>query len=208
MADNNVLLSEGDNAVNRSEENLLDSSPPGQFLQDIRAVTRRISHLIRHSKVEGPEQTVVDLLHLALSIESAFSVWYRGHALANSRGEHNLKRWAESAAHDAEAIAQRLQEITGKKEYQGEWLPSMKSPPAVDQWHSPKTFGDERDAQRLALVGYERLVRFMQKHDPPTAALLKGIADGREERLADLTYRLSHPALKLGSSFSSSSRRR
>jgi hypothetical protein len=187
---------------------LLDSAAPGQFLQDIRAVTKRISHLIKHAKVEGPERTIVELLHLALSIESAFSVWYRCHSHVTSKEESDLKRWAQAAVQDADGIAQRLQEVTGTKEFQVEWLPSTKNPAIVDQWHSAKTLWDERDAQRLALVCYERLTRFMQKHDPPTAALLKRIADGREERLADLTYRLSHPALKLGSSFSSSSRRR
>lgn len=188
------------------EENLLDSSAPGQFLQDIRVVTRRISNLIKHSKAEASEQVIVKLLHLTLSIESAFSVWYRYHS--QPRGETDSKRWADAAEQDANRMAQRLQEITGSKDFQAEWLPSTKNPDVADKWHSSKTLWDERDAQRLALVCYERLVRFMQKHDPPTAALLKGIAVGREERLADLTYRLNHPALKLGSSFSSSSRRR
>lgn len=185
----------------------MDSSS-GQFLQDIRAVTRRISHLIKHSKSEGPEQTIVELLHLALSIESAFSVWYRCRTLANSEGKADLKRWATAAMQDAEEIARRLQEVTGTQKYQVQWLPSIRNPAVADQWQSSKTLWDERDAQRLALVCYERLVRFMQKHDPPTATLLKGIAIGREQRLADLTYRLNHPALKVGSSFSSSSRRR
>lgn len=189
-------------------ENLLDSNAPGQFLQDIRVVTRRISNLTKHSKSASSEQTIVDLLHLALSIESAFSVWYRCHSQPNSRTETDLKRWADAAVRDADGITQRLQELTGSRECQVEWLPSTRNPAIVDQWHSAKTLWDERDAQRLALVGYERLVKYMQKYDPPTASLLKGIADGREERLADLTYRLSHPALKLGSSFSSSSRRR
>lgn len=194
--------------MREQRENLLDSEAPGQFLKDIRAVTKRISHLIKHSKAEGPEQTVIELLHLALSIESAFSVWYRCHSQASTREEKDLKRWAEAAVHDADRIAQRLQDVTGTKDFQVEWLPSTKNPAIADEWHSARTIWDERDAQRLALVCYERLVRFMQKHDPPTALLLKGIADGREERLADLTYRLTHPALKLGSSFSSSSRRR
>ena len=190
------------------KENLLDAGAPGQFLKDIRAVTRRMSNLIKHSKSEKPEHTIVELLQLALSIESAFSVWYRCHSNPNSRTEAELKRWADASVQDADSIAQRLQELTGTKDCQVEWLPSTRNPAIVDQWHSARTLWDERDAQRLALVGYERLVKFMQKHDPPTASLLKGIADGREERLADLTYQLSHPTLKLGSSFSSSSRRR
>jgi len=193
--------------VREPPENFLGTEAPGQFLQDIRVVTRRISNLIKHSKAEGREQTIVELLHLALSIESAFSVWYRCHSNPSSKTEDELKRWADAAVQDADAIAQRLQQVTGTP-CQVEWLPSTRNPAIADQWHSAKTLWDERDAQRLALVCYERLVRFMQKHDPPTASLLKGIADGREERLAELTYRLSHPALKVGSSFSSSSRRR
>jgi hypothetical protein len=208
IAENSGIYRSKGAFVNRFEENLLDFSSPGQFLQDIRVVTRRMSHLIKHSKAEGPEQTIVELLQLALSIESAFSVWYRCHTLANSKGEADLKRWAEATLQDVEGIAHRLSEVTGTTDHQVEWLPSTRNPAVADAWQSSKSLWDERDAQRLALVCYERLVRFMQKHDPPTASLFKAIANGREERLADLTYQLSHPALKVGSSFSSSSRRR
>jgi hypothetical protein len=193
--------------VRECRENLLDASGPGQFLKDVRVVTRRISNLIKHSKGDASQETIVEMLQLALSIESAFSVWYRCHSQPNSK-KTDLERWAEAAVHDADGIAQRLQEVTGSAESQVELLPSTRNPAIEDQWHSSKTLWDERDAQRLALVCYERLVKYMEKHDPPTALLLKGIASGREERLADLTYRLNHPALKLGSSFSSSSRRR
>jgi bacterioferritin (cytochrome b1) len=161
-----------------------------QFLHDMRAIVERISELIVNGAKGrvSPEGTLTALLQLALSMESTFAVWCQRHVhlerVSSDPGiRGTLKRRADAAMEDADRIAERLHQITGTTEFRVNWLPSAKEPMSLDRWTLSGAVRDEIAADRLALECYGKLIRYIEQHDAPTAAILQTIVRARRRRL-------------------------
>jgi len=84
---------------------------------------------------------------------------------------------------DADRIAERLHQLTGKTNFRVSWPPSASEPMSLDRWTFAKTVRDEIAADRLALECYGKLIDYIEQHDAPTAAILETIVRARRRRL-------------------------
>ena len=166
------------------------SSVEIQLLRDMHGVVSRITRVVSESRVQEPERTLVLLLELALTMESTFAVWCWCHVHLERRSpvsepQLSLKGRAQAALEDADRIAARLYEITGKS-FQLEWLPSVNGPFSAEGWTLDRSIRDHIaiSADRIALESYARLTEFARKHSIPAGSIFEDIAYSRKKRLA------------------------
>jgi hypothetical protein len=123
-------------------------------------------------------------------MESTFAVWCWCHVHLEGKSsasgpQLSLKSRAEAAVEDADRIAARLYEITGKS-FRLEWLPSVNGPLSAEGWTLDRSIRDRIAiaADRIALESYARLIDFATKHSLPAGSIFEDIAYSRKKRLA------------------------
>lgn len=175
----------------QSLASIRENFPPSvetQLLRDMHGIVGRIAYLIGDSQGRDPERTLIDLLELALTMESTFAVWCWCHVhleRPTSEAHLSLKSRADAALEDADRIATRLYEITGKS-FRLEWLPAMNGPLSAEGWTLDRSIRDHIAiaADRIALESYAKLVDFSRRHNIPAGSIFEDIAYARKKRLA------------------------
>jgi hypothetical protein len=168
----------------------LHASVETQLLQDMHSIVRRISHLVSDPEAgTKAEKTFVELLELALTMESTFAVWCwcHVHLERNRFGSHaqmSLRSRAEAAVDDADRIAERLYEITGAS-FHLEWLPSVRGPLAAEGWTLDRSIRDHiaMTADCIALESYSKLIDYARRHHLAAGTICEDIAYSRKKRL-------------------------
>ena len=168
----------------------LPASVETQLLRDMHSIVGRISHLVGDPKAgANAETTFVELLELALNMESTFAVWCWCHVhlernRSGSLAQMSLRSRAEAAVEDADRIAERLYQITGAS-FQLEWLPSVNGPLSAEGWTLDRSIRDHiaMTADCIALESYSKLIDYARKHNLTAGTLCEDIAYSRKKRL-------------------------
>ncbi len=167
----------------------------GTFSMDVGELRRRAREHIEQGAVtpdyEGDVETSLKLLNDALATELVCVLRYRFHAVA-AQGIHSEAIKAEFAEHandeqgHAEMIAERINQLGGKPNYNPEGL-HLRS---ATQYVEGNTLGEmiEEDlvAERIAIETYREMVRYFANHDPTTRAMLETILAKEEEHATDM----------------------
>jgi bacterioferritin len=167
----------------------------GMFSLDIGELRRRAREHIEKGAVtpdyEGDVETSLKLLNDALATELVCVLRYRFHAVA-AQGIHSEAIKAEFAEHaddeqqHAEMIAERINQLGGKPNYNPEGLHLRSATQYVEGNTLVEMIEEDLVAERIAIETYREMVRHFANHDPTTRTMLETILAKEEEHANDM----------------------
>jgi bacterioferritin len=166
-----------------------------EFVKDIEEIRRRAISQIEEGPVTGAymldkEQTV-KILNEALATEIVCVLRYMHHYFM-ATGVHGksvaeeFKEHADAEREHADDIAERIQQLGGKPDYNPGTLVSR----SASQYVEGETLGamirEDLIAERVVIEMYTDMVRYFGDKDPTTRVMIEGILRDEEEHAADL----------------------
>lgn len=167
----------------------------GTFQLDIEEVRRRAREHMEQGAVtpdyEGDVDTSVKLLNDALATELVCVLRYRFHAVTAQgiNSEAIKEEFAEHAKDEqehAEMIAERINQLGGKPNFNPEGLHLRSATQYVEGDSLEEMIQEDLVAERIAIETYREMVRYFANHDPTTRAMLETILAKEEEHANDM----------------------
>jgi bacterioferritin len=171
-----------------------------RFVQDVEQIRRRAAHKIEEGAVtdslRGDVAKTLEILNDALATEIVCVLRYMHHYFM-STGVHGsavsgeFKEHADAEREHADAIAERIQQLGGKPDFNPRSLLQR----SVTQYVEGETLADmikeDLIAERIVIEVYHEMVRYFGNNDPTTRHMVEEILVDEEEHasdLADLLY--------------------
>jgi len=165
------------------------------FLTDIKTLRARARKNlgdggITHSYTTDPK-TAIAILQTVLATELVCVLRYTMHAVAatgiSSEGvKAEFDEHARDEAEHARAVAERINQLGGKPDYDPKGLESR----AASQYGQADSLVDmikeNLIAERIAVDHYRELIRYFGENDPGTKKMLEGILVKEEEHANDM----------------------
>ncbi len=167
----------------------------GAFLSDISELRRRARQRLERGAVtdgyEGDVDRTVELLNGVLATEIVCTLRYRFHAIT-ARGidsesvKEEFREHARDEQEHADRIAERINQLGGRPNFDPEGLASRSSSQYVEGENLVDMIREDLVAERIAVEHYQELIRFFADHDPTTRRLLEEILAKEEEHANDM----------------------
>src|SRR5438477_7667273 len=171
-----------------------------RFVRDVEQIRRRALNKIEDGAVtagyKGDVQQTISILNEALATEIVCVLRYMHHyfmatGVHGSSVADEFKEHADSEREHADAIAQRIQQLGGKPDFNPKSLLER----SVSQYVEGETLGEmireDLIAERIVIEVYQEMVRHFANNDPTTRHMIEEILADEEEHasdLADLLY--------------------
>jgi bacterioferritin len=171
-----------------------------EFVRDVEAIRERASRKIEEGAVtesyRGDVQKTISVLNEALATEIVCVLRYQHHYFM-ATGVHGssvaaeFKEHADAEREHADRIAERIQQLGGKPDFNPRSLVER----SVSQYVEGETLADmireDLIAERIVIEVYQEMIRFFRDNDPTTRTMIEEILADEEEHasdLADLLY--------------------
>ncbi len=168
---------------------------PG-FLDDVEEIRQRAADKIEEGAVtvayEGDVEQTIDILNDALATEIVCVLRYMHHYFM-ATGVHGMsvrdefKEHADAEREHADKIADRIQQLGGKPDYN----PASLVQRSASQYAEGNTLADmireDLIAERIVIEVYQRMIRHFADNDPTTRVMIEGILRDEEEHASDLS---------------------
>jgi len=166
------------------------------FVRDVEAIRQRASHKIEEGAVteslRGDVHKTIEILNEALATEIVCVLRYMHHYFM-STGVHGsavsgeFKEHADAERGHADAIAERIQQLGGKPDFNPRSLLER----SVTQYVEGETLADmikeDLIAERIVIEVYHEMVRHFANNDPTTRHMIEEILADEEEHASDLS---------------------
>jgi len=170
------------------------------FVRDVDEIRRRASERIEEGAVtpgyKGEVEKTILILNDALATEIVCVLRYQHHYFM-STGVHGkgvadeFKEHADAERQHADMIAERIQQLGGKPDFNPKSLLER----SVSQYVEGETLADmikeDLIAERIVIDVYQEMIRYFANNDPTTRKMIEQILADEEEHasdLADLLY--------------------
>lgn len=170
------------------------------FVRDVDEIRRRASEKIEEGAVtagyKGDVDKTISILNEALATEIVCVLRYQHHYFM-STGVHGkgvadeFKEHADAERQHADMIAERIQQLGGKPDFNPKSLLER----SVSQYVEGETLADmikeDLIAERIVIDVYQEMIRYFANNDPTTRKMIEQILADEEEHasdLADLLY--------------------
>jgi bacterioferritin len=170
------------------------------FVKDVEEIRRRASEKIEEGAVtpgyKGDVEKTISILNDALATEIVCVLRYQHHYFM-ATGVHGkgvadeFKEHADAEREHADLIAERIQQLGGKPDFNPKSLLER----SVSQYVEGETLADmikeDLIAERIVIDVYQEMIRYFGNNDPTTRKMVEGILADEEEHasdLADLLY--------------------
>ena len=170
------------------------------FVRDVDEIRRRASEKIEEGAVtpgyKGDVEKTISILNEALATEIVCVLRYQHHYFM-ATGVHGksvadeFKEHADAEREHADLIAERIQQLGGKPDFNPKSLLER----LVSQYVEGETLADmikeDLIAERIVIDVYQEMIRYFGNNDPTTRKMIEGILADEEEHasdLADLLY--------------------
>jgi bacterioferritin len=170
------------------------------FVRDVKEIRRRASEKIEEGAVtpgyKGDVEKTISILNEALATEIVCVLRYQHHYFM-ATGVHGkgvadeFKEHADAEREHADMIAERIQQLGGKPDFNPKSLLER----SVSQYVEGETLADmikeDLIAERIVIDVYQEMIRYFGNNDPTTRKMIEGILADEEEHasdLADLLY--------------------
>src|ERR1051326_359338 len=170
------------------------------FVRDVEEIRQRAEHKLEEGAVtqsyQGDVDKTISILNEALATEIVCVLRYMHHYFM-ATGLHGrsvadeFKDHADSEREHADAIAERIQQLGGKPDFNPRSLMER----SVSQYVEGETLADmireDLIAERIVIEVYQEMVRYFANNDPTTRHMVEEILADEEEHaseLADLLY--------------------
>jgi bacterioferritin len=171
-----------------------------QFVKDVEEIRQRATNKIEDGAVtqayRGDVEKTISILNEALATEIVCVLRYMHHYFM-ATGVHGksvageFKEHADSEREHADAIAERIQQLGGKPDFNPKSLLER----SVSQYVEGETLGEmireDLIAERIVIEVYQQMIRYFGANDPTTRVMIEQILKDEEEHasdLADLLY--------------------
>lgn len=170
------------------------------FARDVEEIRRRAVRKMEDGPVtesyQGDVNKTIQILNEALATEIVCVLRYMHHYFM-ATGVHaksvagEFKEHADDEREHADALAERIQQLGGKPDFNPKGLLER----SVSQYVEGETLGDmireDLVAERMVVEVYQEMVRYFGNNDPTTRVLMEDLLRKEEEHasdLADLLY--------------------
>lgn len=175
----------------KQEDN--DNTKP--FLTDVHQLRERARQHIEKGPItpsyEGNVQLAIDILQSVLATEVVCWLRYTMNAISASgiHSESIKKEFNEHARDErqhAEAVAERINQLGGKPNFNPEGLATRSAAQYVEGANLVEMIKENLVAERIATEHYRELVRFFANKDPVTRIMMEDILAKEEEHANDM----------------------
>jgi bacterioferritin len=166
------------------------------FVNDVEEIRARAERKIDEGAVtetyEGDAHQTVSILNEALATEIVCVLRYMHHYFM-ATGVHGMavrdefKEHADAEREHADEIAERIQQLGGKPDFN----PASLLQRSVSQYVEGETLSDmireDLIAERIVIEVYQKMIRHFADHDPTTRVMIEHILRDEEEHASDLS---------------------
>lgn len=166
------------------------------FTQDVEAIRRRASQKIEEGPVtagyRGDVDRTIDILNEALATEIVCVLRYMHHYFM-ATGVHGtsvrdeFKEHADNEREHADKIAERIQQLGGKPDFNPRTLLERSASQYVEGETLADMIREDLIAERMVVEIYQNMIRHFGSDDPTTRHMMEGILADEEEHASDLT---------------------
>ena len=170
------------------------------FVRDVEEIRQRAEHKLEEGAVtqsyKGDVEKTISILNEALATEIVCVLRYmhhyfmatglHGHSVAGEFKEH-----ADAEREHADAIAERIQQLGGKPDFNPRSLLERSVSQYVEGETLAQMIREDLIAERIVIEVYQKMIRHFGSNDPTTRVMLEGILKDEEEHandLADIMY--------------------
>jgi len=167
----------------------------GSFVLDVKEVRKRAREHMEEGAVtqnyEGKVETTIKILNEALATELVCVLRYKYHSIA-AQGIHSEAVKEEFATHSrdeaehAEMIAERINQLGGKPNFNPDGLLTRSSTQYVEGDNLVSMIEENLVAERIAIETYREMIRYFANRDPTTRQMLEKILAKEEEHANDM----------------------
>ncbi|HEY1614075.1 MAG TPA: ferritin-like domain-containing protein [Rhizomicrobium sp.] len=165
------------------------------FLTDVTTLRARARAHLETGNVTstygGDVKQAIDILQSVLATELVCVLRYTAHAISATgiSSEGVRKEFAQHAKEEQEhahAVAERINQLGGKPNFNPEGLLSRSASQYVEGENLVDMIRENYVAERIAVDHYRELIRFFGNDDPATRAMLESILAVEEEHANDM----------------------
>ena len=166
------------------------------FVRDVEDIRQRASRKIEEGAVtesyRGDVHKTIDILNEALATEIVCVLRYMHHYFM-STGVHGssvsgeFKEHADAERAHADAIAERIQQLGGKPDFNPRSLLERSVTQYVEGETLAEMIKEDLIAERIVIEVYQEMVRFFANNDPTTRHMVEEILADEEEHASDLS---------------------
>jgi bacterioferritin len=167
-----------------------------KFVNDVEEIRARAEQKIDEGAVtdtyEGDVHQTISILNEALATEIVCVLRYMHHYFM-ATGVHGMavrdefKEHADAEREHADEIAERIQQLGGKPDFN----PASLLQRSVSQYVEGETLSDmireDLIAERIVIEVYQKMIRHFADHDPTTRVMIEHILREEEEHASDLS---------------------
>jgi len=166
------------------------------FTEDVDAIRKRAMQKIEDGAVtqayKGDVKRTVEILNEALATEIVCVLRYMHHYFM-ATGVHGMsvrdefKEHADAEREHADAIADRIQQLGGKPDFNPKSLLERSASQYVEGSDLAEMIKEDLIAERIVIEVYSDMIRYFGNNDPTTRILLERILRDEEEHASDLS---------------------
>jgi bacterioferritin len=165
------------------------------FVQNMEEVRQRAMRRIEEGPVttshKGDVEKTIQILNEALATEIVCVLRYMHHYFM-ATGVHGksvadeFKEHADSERMHADAIAERIQQLGGKPDFNPRSLVERSASQYIEGETLGQMIREDLIAERIVIEVYQEMIRYFGNDDPTTRVMLEGILSDEEEHASDL----------------------
>lgn len=166
------------------------------FTEDLEAVRKRAMQKIEDGAVtqtyKGDVKRTVEILNEALATEIVCVLRYMHHYFM-ATGVHGMsvrdefKEHADAEREHADAIADRIQQLGGKPDFNPKSLLERSASQYVEGNDLAEMIKEDLIAERIVIEVYSDMIRYFGDNDSTTRILLERLLKDEEEHASDLS---------------------
>jgi bacterioferritin len=166
-----------------------------QFIKDVEEIRRRAGTKIENGAVtqayKGDLQKTISILNEALATEIVCVLRYMHHYFM-ATGVHGksvageFKEHADAEREHADMIAERIQQLGGKPDFNPKSLLERSVSQYVEGETLAEMIREDLIAERIVIDVYQQMIRYFGDGDPTTRIMIEHILKEEEEHASDL----------------------
>jgi bacterioferritin len=166
------------------------------FVTDVEEIRERAAQKIEEGPVtetyQGDVDQTVSILNEALATEIVCVLRYMHHYFM-ATGVHGMavrdefKEHADAEREHADKIADRIQQLGGKPDYNPGTLVKRSASQYAEGNSLADMIKEDLIAERIVIEVYQKMIRHFADHDPTTRVMFEGILRDEEEHASDLS---------------------
>jgi bacterioferritin len=166
------------------------------FVNDVKELRARAEKKIEEGAVtesyQGDVDQTVSILNEALATEIVCVLRYMHHYFM-ATGVHAMsvrdefKEHADAEREHADRIAERIQQLGGKPDFNPASLLQRSASQYVEGASLSDMIKEDLIAERIVIEVYQKMIRHFESHDPTTRTMIEHILSDEEEHASDLS---------------------